>query len=118
MEVARELALVGWRSHRIIAHIESHLGGFELNPFLCELSLAFLNIALYEHVSKTGRLLKPQIVQGDALSNAPNEFGESDVVISTPPYRKLSSPLVPQNRARSHISCMMARFCVFNRFCC
>lgn len=91
IEVARELTLAGEPSHRIITHVESHLGGFELDPFLCELSRAFLNMALYEHVTKVGRLLEPRIVQGDALATALTHANAYDVVISNPPYRKLTA---------------------------
>lgn len=91
MELARELGLAGWNSKRIVTHVENHVAGFELDPVLCELSRAFLNMALYKHVCKAGRLLEPRIVLGDALTTALPETEGYDVVISNPPYRKLTA---------------------------
>lgn len=91
IELARELSLSGWNSKRIITHVENHVAGFELDSALCELSRAFLNIALYEHVCRASRLLEPRIVLGDALTTALSEAEGYDVVISNPPYRKLRS---------------------------
>jgi hypothetical protein len=91
LELAREFASSKWTSGRILAHVKKHVVGFELDPFLCELSRAFLNMALYSHVSRVGRLLQPRIVQGDARITAESHTGEYDVVISNPPYRKLTA---------------------------
>jgi len=91
VEIVRELALAGWDSYRILAHIENHVSGFELDPVLCDLSRAFLNIALYDHVCRAGKLLEPTIVEGDALTTALPYSEAFDVVISNPPYRKLDA---------------------------
>ncbi len=91
IEMARELSTAGWSSNRIVAHVESHIAGFELDPVLCELSRTFLNMALYDHVCRAGRLLEPTIVQGDALSSALVYVGRYDAIISNPPYRKLTA---------------------------
>lgn len=91
IEIARDLSAAGWRAERIVSHVEQHVTGFELDPILCELSRVFLNMALYNHVRIAGRLLEPKIVQGNALTTA-LLFAESfDVVISNPPYRKLTA---------------------------
>lgn len=89
--IARELKTAGRSSERIVAHVEAHVSGFELDPVLCELSRAFLNMALYHHVRHVGRLLEPTIVEGDALTTADAYAGGYDVVISNPPYRKLTA---------------------------
>jgi adenine-specific DNA-methyltransferase len=91
IEIARELSETRWSSDRIVAHVEGHVSGFELDEFLCELSGAFLNMALYEHVCRAGRILKPRIVRGDALTTALRFTGHFDVVVSNPPYRKLTA---------------------------
>lgn len=91
VEIARELSFAGWRSGRIVTHVERHVAGFELDPVLCELSRIFLNMALYDHVRQARRLLKPNIIQGDALASALPYAGSYDVVISNPPYRKLTA---------------------------
>jgi adenine-specific DNA-methyltransferase len=91
IEMARELASTKRSSNRVIAHVENHIVGFELDPALCELSRAFLNMALYDHVCRAGRLLEPRIVQGNALATTRPYAGRYDVVISNPPYRKLNA---------------------------
>lgn len=90
IEIARELSTAGWSSNRIVAHVENHVAGFELDPVLCELSRTFLNMALYNHVCRAGRLLEPAIVQGNALRTALAYAGGYDAIISNPPYRKLT----------------------------
>jgi adenine-specific DNA-methyltransferase len=90
IEIARDLRAAGRSAKRIVTHIQSHVVGYELNPFLCELSTAFLNMALYDHVQQAGRLLAPKITKGNALCTALSDAGAYDVVISNPPYRKLS----------------------------
>ena len=82
---------MGWESHRIISHIERHVVGFEANAVLCEMSRAFLNMALLEHVSNAKRLLTPRIVHGNALVTAAADAESFDVIISNPPYRKLDA---------------------------
>ena len=91
IEIGRKLSFAGWRSGRILTHVERHVAGFELDPVLCELSRVFLNMALYDHVCQARRLLKPKIMQGDALANALPYAVSYDVVISNPPYRKLTA---------------------------
>ena len=91
IEIAHELSLSGWSSNRILAHVTNHVVGFELDPVLCELSRAFLNMALYDHVCRVGQLLEPKIVQGNALVTALSYAESYDVVISNPPYRKLTA---------------------------
>lgn len=91
IEIARELSSAGWRSDRIVTHVERYVTGFELDPILCELSRIFLNMALYDHVRQAGRLLEPKIVEGDALVSGLPYVEKYDVVISNPPYRKLTA---------------------------
>lgn len=91
IEIARDLSAVGWRPERIVSHVEQHITGFELDPILCELSRVFLNMAIYDHVRLAGRLLKPKIVQGNSLKTALPFAERFDVVISNPPYRKVTA---------------------------
>lgn len=91
LEIARELSLAGWNSKRIVTHVEHHIAGFEIDPLLCELSRTFLNMALYEHICRANRFLEPRIVLGDALTIALTKTAGYDVVISNPPYRKLTA---------------------------
>src|SRR5260221_3772469 len=91
IELALQLSAARWDAARIVAHIEAHVSGFEQDPSVCKLSQVFLNMALYDHVCRAGRLLRPSIIEGDSLTNALRYAGKYDVVISNPPYRKLTA---------------------------
>lgn len=91
IQMARELDDMGWSSRRIITHVARNLVGFDVNPLLCRLSGVFLNMALYNHVRDARLLLDSRIVVGDALAVAPAEGDRFDVVLSNPPYRKLTA---------------------------
>jgi adenine-specific DNA-methyltransferase len=92
--VARRVAnAVRWRDddgERVLQHIEKHLAGVEIDPFLARLSQFFVGAILYQWVEAAGRAPRIGIAVGNALNKAAPLLGKFDAVICNPPYRKLS----------------------------
>lgn len=88
--IANHLASNGKRSKAILSHIEKHLFGLETDPFLCKLSTTFLRMVLAEHIEATGLEPKFNVHCGDGLSALPDTVGTFDLVLSNPPYRKMT----------------------------
>lgn len=98
--ISEYLSSQGLSSEDIIDHIEKNLFGVDVDDFLCELSSVFLLMVLSEHIYKAGRYPKLNLVCGDGLSAFTTNVGTFDVVLSNPPYRKLTRdevlPLLPK----------------------
>ncbi len=89
--VADTLAARGVGAADILAHIEEHLVGIEIEPFLANLSKLFVGMTLYPWVKAAKRRPVITVILGDAMTYAPRLAGKFDVVICNPPYRKLTS---------------------------
>jgi hypothetical protein len=90
LRVADALAKQGYKGERILSHIEQHLVGIEIDPFLAQLSQFFVGLTLYPWVEAAGRPPKIAVTIGDALVNMVTMAGKFDAVICNPPYRKLT----------------------------
>lgn len=87
-------ALEGRPPSEIIAHIASHLRGFELDPFSGWMSQVFLAAALSNFGQPTPHL----VTIGDSLAIPDSEYGAWDLVIGNPPYGKIK--LSPAERKK------------------
>lgn len=76
---------------QVLAHIESHLFGTDLEPVLCELSRHFLRMALHSEIEATGLTPYFKVVTGDSLVLPKARSPQYDVVVCNPPYRKMTS---------------------------
>lgn len=72
-----------------LSHIETHLHGFELDPFSAWISQVFLEKALENDLVAVGRPLQPLIEVGDSLDKSANIYSSYDLVIGNPPYGKV-----------------------------
>lgn len=82
----------------LIAHVQSHIHGMDLDPALCVLSRELLRAVLYEEISYCG--IEPifSIRTGNSLIDAKDLYRTANVVVCNPPYRKMSAKEV--NMAR------------------
>jgi adenine-specific DNA-methyltransferase len=90
LRVAHALTKRGAAADYVFLHIEQHLVGIEIDPFLARLSQFFVGVTLYPWVEATGRAPIIHVAVGDALTTTPPLAGKFDAVICNPPYRKLS----------------------------
>jgi adenine-specific DNA-methyltransferase len=74
----------------ILKHIESHLFGTDLDGTLCSLSMHFLRMALHAEIKATGYTPSFSIHRADSLRALGAMFGQMDVVVCNPPYRKMT----------------------------
>lgn len=88
--MAEALTARGVDADGVLAHIQTHLSGIEIEPFLAKLSQFFLGMTLYPWVEEARRRLAIPIVIGDAMKHALRFAGQFDAVICNPPYRKLT----------------------------
>lgn len=98
--IAEHMSSQGATSEQILQHIENNLFGVDKESFLCELSSNFLMMVLYQHIEIAGRYPKLNITCGNGLDAFSSMTGSFDVVLSNPPYRKLTKeetlPLLPK----------------------
>jgi adenine-specific DNA-methyltransferase len=74
----------------IIQHIETHLTGWEIDPFGGWLSQLFVEVVLKDQLRNENRKLKQIVKIVDSLEMAAeNVAGTFDLVIGNPPYGKL-----------------------------
>lgn len=88
--MADALARRGADAGSILAHIETHLVGIEIEPFLAKFSQFFVGMTLYPWVQAAGRCPTIAVSVGDAMKCGPAMAGRFDAVICNPPYRKLT----------------------------
>lgn len=75
----------------LIAHVQSHLHGMDLDPTLCSLSKELLRAVLYEEIACCGIEPKFSIRTGNSLVDAKHLYRTANVVVCNPPYRKMSA---------------------------
>lgn len=80
----------GLGAYAVLKHIESHLYGTDLDKTLCALSVHFLRMALHEEIVAAAYLPKFKVHRANSLTDLRAMFGQMDVVICNPPYRKMS----------------------------
>ncbi|RYF99572.1 MAG: SAM-dependent methyltransferase, partial [Chitinophagaceae bacterium] len=73
---------------KFLEHIETHLKGFELDPFAAWLTQIFLEVSIKDKITGAGRRLKPLVTICDTL-NLPT-VQKFDLVIGNPPYGKVT----------------------------
>lgn len=89
--ISNKMRLQGKTSEEILSHIENHLFGVEADPFLSELSRIFVAMVLADSIAKVERLPNFRIICGNGLNNSIDSLGSFDLVLSNPPYRKMTS---------------------------
>lgn len=89
--IADALTLRGVDAEGVMNHIQTHLVGIEIEPFLAKLSRFFVGMTLYPWVKSAQRPPAIAVVIGDAVKYASTMTGKFDAVICNPPYRKLTS---------------------------
>jgi len=75
----------------IIAQMEASLCGMDLDATLCWLSKQLLRAVLYDEICAAGVEPKFSIRVGNSLTDASDLYGQADVVVCNPPYRKMSA---------------------------
>jgi len=88
--ISNHMRANGATSTKILSHIDCNLFGVEANPFLAELSRTFLMMVLAKEIVEVGQIPNFNIICGDGLMNPINANGEFDLVLSNPPYRKMT----------------------------
>lgn len=75
-----------------LAHIESHLQGFEIDPFSAWISQVFVEIVLRGDLTAANHLLSNLVEVGDSLKKDESRYSSFDLVIGNPPYGKIKLP--------------------------
>lgn len=75
----------------MIAHVQSHLHGMDLDATLCVLSRELLRAVFHDEIAICG--IEPQfsIRTGNSLVDARDLYRAADVVLCNPPYRKMNA---------------------------
>lgn len=89
--IAQEMASEGCTSEEIVRHVEGHLYGSDTDTFLCVLASAFVRMALAEHIIASGIEPALRIFVADGLNAFASEAGTFELVLSNPPYRKMTA---------------------------
>lgn len=82
----------------ILKHIENHLFGTDVEPTLCALSRHFLQMVLIDEIAACGRVPTLRVQCADSLTKLTDMFGQVDVVVCNPPYRKMKADEVARLR--------------------
>jgi adenine-specific DNA-methyltransferase len=84
-----------------LSHIETHLRGFELDPFAAWMSQVFLDVTLLDLCHAAGRQMQSAVQVCDSLEQEP-DGRESDLIVGNPPYGRVTlSPGVREKYRRS-----------------
>ena len=95
----REQLLVATRSPRsILRHAETHLSGIDLDPTLCALSRHLFAMVFHTEIRSCGYRPTWDVICADSLECYKIVRRRYDVVISNPPFRKLSPDEVIEHR--------------------
>ena len=94
--MADALSRRGVDAKGVMDHIQTHLVGIEIEPFLAKLSQFFVGMTLYSWVETARRPPAIAVVIADAVKYASSMTGKFDAVICNPPYRKLTSQEVAE----------------------
>lgn len=89
--IREELLARGKSAAEVLAHVVDHLYGTDIDERLCALSRHFLRIVLREEIALIGRDPQFRVSRADSLSELHPLAGRFDVVVSNPPYRKMSA---------------------------
>ena len=92
----------GITGREMLAHVEAHLFGTDLDAALCELSKRFLQMALHPEIAQTGYLPQFNVSCANSLSELTSMLGTFDVVVCNPPYRKMTAAELEPLRAAYH----------------
>jgi len=88
--LAMRSALKDLPAQNILKHVETHLKGFEIDPFGAWLTQVFLEIALIDVIKEAGRNIKTMVTVCNTLNLDFNEHKmKYDLVIGNPPYGKV-----------------------------
>ena len=88
--IAASLKAKGKTPTQILRHIERHVFGVELDPILCQLSKLAIRRALASVIGNTNKRMTLSIRKGDALRAPATPLVGYDVVVTNPPFRKIS----------------------------
>lgn len=88
--IVKHMESIGASSEEILSHIENNLYGIDSEPFLQELSCAFLRMILSPHIAAAHRDPCFKVICADGLLAFENELHSFDLVLSNPPYRKMT----------------------------
>jgi adenine-specific DNA-methyltransferase len=72
-----------------LSHIETHLQGYEIDPFSAWVSRVFVEMALKDDIAAAGRPLADLIRVGDSLRTPESLYGRFDLVVGNPPYGRI-----------------------------
>lgn len=82
-------ALEGQSPEKILMHIETHLKGYEIDPFAAWLSQVFLEVTLQDVCFQAGRSISSLITICDTLKYDFSREEKFDLVIGNPPFGKV-----------------------------
>ncbi|MBS1529921.1 MAG: N-6 DNA methylase, partial [Bacteroidetes bacterium] len=91
-------SLKGNDAEYVLNHIETHLTGFDIDPFGAWFSQVFLDVALKDITRKAGRKMALLTFVCDSLEKDITREDKYDVVIGNPPYGKVK--LTPELRKK------------------
>lgn len=94
-----QLVIEKRRPSTILRHAESHLSGIDLDPTLCALSRHFLRMVFHAEIRASGYRPKWDVTCSDSLRSYEKRCQQYNVVISNPPFRKISSKETFEYRA-------------------
>ncbi len=92
----------GYDERKVLAHVEAHLFGTDLDAALCELSKHFLRMALHAEIERTGYIPRFNVSRANSLRDLNSMFGTLDVVVCNPPYRKMTATELEPLRTAYH----------------
>jgi len=72
----------------LLLHVETHLKGFEIDPFAAWLTQLFLEVALKDILNQASRPIKRLVKVCNTLEYAFTDDEQFDLVIGNPPYGK------------------------------
>ena len=81
----------GLPPREVLEHIETHLYGTDLDETLCALSRQFLRMALHTEICACDYTPRFKVHCADSLRTLGAMFGQVDVCVCNPPYRKMSA---------------------------
>lgn len=82
-------AMPGLTSSAFIAHLATHLRGFEIDPFAAWLTQIWLETIFADETAAAGVPFPAIVTVGDSLDQTPNAKDGYDLVIGNPPYGRI-----------------------------